>query len=593
MEIEKLRQLISDANKAYWLNHESIMSDTQYDAYVSELKSKCPNDPLVSFIGGVKGSCQHPYPMLSLDKAYSKDEILNWMNKVKRSIDEKFYVSPKLDGCTCRITDYNMFTRGDGYSGEDITKVIPITNFKVWKDGRNDLGEMIITNSDFNNLCLSGEYTKQDGTVYQNSRNAVAGILGRKDVNPNDPKVLTFVSYDAVQFPVSITKVMNEWDQLIEHMNTVFKDYPTDGLVFKLADKEYADSLGNTDHHPRGAIAYKFQNESARTKITNIIWSPGKEYITPVATVEPININGSNITQVTLHNWRNVHVNDIQIGDIVTIERAGDVIPKVVHVESGEKRMMYNEPSHCEFCGRELKHTDVELYCTNEYCKGKILQKLESACKTFGLDGFGPAVLNELYDKCIVRDLLDLVDFVNKVKCMPCDLGPGIISNLCDQINAWLAKGVKEEDLLTALCIPTIGSVTAKAVVQSVSLIRLITEPSAINDVKITPAKFKELKKFLTKDKRAWLFVLYCKCNMKTNTSNSVIRKICFTGTMSKPRKELEADAELKGFTSVNQVTRDLDILVVPDMTHQSTKVSNAKKFGIRIITEQEFYEIK
>lgn len=593
MSIDELREKIISANIDYWVNNNPKISDAEYDKLVEELKQLNPDDSLVHHIGGSSGPCVHPYPMLSLDKAYSKEEVISWMNKVKRFDKEQFLISPKLDGCTCRITNGRLFTRGDGVSGEEITRVRPITTFHCWNNS-DDLGEIVITNSVFDSICKSGEYTKQDGSIYQNSRNATAGILGRKQIDINVPKVLTFMSYNAVQFPVFIETLQNNWDNEVNRIVELFKDYPIDGLVIKLMDDVYANSLGTTDHHPRGSIAYKFKNISAKSKVVDIVWQPGKEFITPVAKIEPICINGSNITQVTLHNWRNVHVQDIQIGDYVVIERAGDVIPKVVGTDYGPKRMMYNEPSECPDCNTTLKHTDVELYCPNPDCKGKILQKLECACKILKLDGFGQAVLNELYNSGVVRNLYELFSLQERMQRIHCDLGPTISMNLINQINNKLNHGVPDYELLAALCIPTIGLVTSKSITRTVPLINIINDIKTLDTADITPGKLKELKKFMNrKGMGSYLLALAMKANVKSNTSDAIVRKICFTGTMYKPRKALEIEAELKGYTAVNQVTRDLDVLVVPDLSHHSSKVATAKKYGIRIITEQEFEEIK
>lgn len=195
----------------------------------------------------------------------------------------------------------------------------------------------MIRDDDFRNL-YSHIYKKGGGT-YKNSRNAVAGIMGLKEIDEMiaQKAKITLVDYNMVSFRVRLSELADRWEGLLAELAAL--PYPQDGVVLKLADTAYEASLGSTAHHPRGQIAYKFTNIRRTTKLLDVEWSFGKNCLTPVAHLEPVEISGTTIKRATLHNVQNILELGIEIGDTVTVERAGDVIPYIVSSEPGAERV--------------------------------------------------------------------------------------------------------------------------------------------------------------------------------------------------------------------------------------------------------------
>ena len=377
--IDELRELINKADQAYWVNSDPIMEDTEYDALVRELKELNPDDPLVTRIGSsIKASAvdqsimpakvKHDTPLLSLDKVYSVDELMEWVHKVSRSKDEAFVVQPKYDGITCDINHGMLVTRGDGVYGENITDKAPIIkaiartsfgniNLLLQAKTKRRIGELVI--SDINFDLMNKSAIREGIKPYKNQRNAVAGIVGVKDLKslPSATQ-LTFVEYGTTQVVVRASTIRRKWDSIVKK----FDEYliPRDGLVVKLVDEAYSESLGSTAHHPRGQIAFKFANVRKRSKLVDIEWTVGKEAVVPTAVIEPVDIGGITISKATLHNAKNIIDNHIAIGDEVIIERSGDVIPWISSVMHNERNNV-SIPDKCPRCGAKLDYDGTQL----------------------------------------------------------------------------------------------------------------------------------------------------------------------------------------------------------------------------------------
>lgn len=612
MELDVLRKQIDEANQAYWVRHQPIMTDQQYDALIEQLRILDPTDIRLTYIGGVQGEVVHNPPMLSLDKRYSHDEIVKWCSSLGSS-NTVYIVQPKYDGIAGKLvyTDHGwqLSTRGDGHIGEDITDKLPYIDVKtpdplmqqaLCAPTENVIqkikdipiyGEIVLTNTNFEQYFKSGKILKPSGEKYTTQRNTVAGILSSKEpILSDQDRVFTFVDYRCNSTLLTLEELQHPdtWEQLIIDAEKL--DYPMDGLVLKISDPIKLQELGVTQHHPRGMMAFKFANESETSNIIDIVWNVGMRSITPKAIIEPVKINGVTIGQATLFNLRYVIQNHFSIGDQIKVERAGDVVPHICceyHVRIGQD---LNIPRYCPSCGCKTHQEDVELVCTNPKCPGVLLAKFQKAAKELKLDGFGKVILSSLiqYGVTTLQQLLTL----DHVYFIQHGFGEKTSYNLEHSLK--IAKQqITPAKLLSAMGIPRISQATAASLLVTCPLEELVrmTHEQMVEQFRMHGENGKSLVKWLSIPENLHTLTLcMMMCTNLHQISNTFEPKVCFTGKMSVPRSELAAYAARKGYRSVDQVTKDVDILVVPDdISYTSDKLQKARRYGIQILTETQF----
>lgn len=406
--ILELEEQIAYHNLKYW-EEEPEISDEGYDLLVSELKILAPDSPVFTKLEEqVSKESQNKYvhseSMLSLEKFYSKKEVIDWMIKMGRSLSELYKFMLKLDGISGKREDGNLATRGDGRVGENHTDKIPYINFVISPEKSLDdtiCGEIIITDKFFEDN-LKGEF--------KNSRNAVAGLMGRKHPEEIKDKGVTFIDYDGddIGFVGNVDAIEAGWDDMIKSLTS--KGLPYDGIVVKLADTDYYKQLGNKTKSPKGAIAYKFANKSAITKVNSITWQVSRNgKLTPVAELEPIELAGVTISRATCHNVSFIEEHVLRTYSRVVIERAGDVIPKIVR--NLDKDKIFDNacdatspiPRFCPCCDSEVKpsyNNDVlmDVFCSNEDCPDRIIENIVFMAKTIGIDSLNHGSARKLYD---------------------------------------------------------------------------------------------------------------------------------------------------------------------------------------------------
>ena len=490
MSVDELAELLAYHNRLYWEVNAPEISDAEFDVIYEKLRSLAPEHPALSEIhtpeAAGRGKVKHSSLMLSLDKAYTLEALLEWGSKFARTPDELLLVEPKYDGISARFDGKTLVTRGDGEYGEDITDKLPLVELEApgytgFPD-RPARGELVIRDDDFNTLYRN--IRKKDGSQYKNSRNAVAGIVGLKDISGMifQHAKITLADYRLYSFEVKLSELAAKWESLKERLAEL--PYPQDGIVLKFADEEFRKSLGNTAHHPRGEIAYKFTNIKKTTRLLGVEWSFGKNCLTPVALLEPVDISGTTIKRASLHNLQNIRELGVMIGDEVVVERAGDVIPYISSVIPGAERKSPLIDS-CPSCGAALKQVGPELVCTGNDCPETSLQRLCAAVRNLGIERLGEPTLRRLMDKCGVkrvsqlfsvtaRDLLQIEGFAAKSA-----------SNLVNEIQR--AREVNDYQLLASLNIPHIGLNMARQLLQQHTLEELrnmgVEEFSVLNGV--------------------------------------------------------------------------------------------------------------
>ncbi len=456
--------LIRKYNKLYYIDSNPLVSDSSYDKLKQEILNleikynflKSKNSP--SKITGYKPSknfvkFHHRAPMLSLSNAFSEEDLLNFEKKIINFLSlsdgfKLFYsAEPKIDGISASLTYKNGefikgLSRGDGREGEDITaNLATIKNIPKKISDRNfpkdiDIrGEVYIQNSDFENLKEK----------FANPRNAASGSLRQK--NPEDTKKipLNFIAYTfgfeeglKQKKQSDYLKKLDEWGfktnplnktisgikNLILNYNEIEEqrtslDFDIDGIVYKINDFDLQKRLGNVANAPRWAIAHKFSSNKAISKILDIDIQIGRTgALTPVAKIKPINIGGVLVSNATLHNEDEINRKDIRVGDTVTVERAGDVIPHILSVDINKRPKNSSKfifPNKCPSCNsttvKELnkvtKKIDVVRRCSSEgyFCDKISIEKLKHfvSKEAFNIDGLGKKIIEEFWKLKLIK----------------------------------------------------------------------------------------------------------------------------------------------------------------------------------------------
>ena len=591
---EELIELLEYHNRLYWEENAPEISDARYDEIVRALEKIDPENPLLHRIHtpsvAASGKVRHASPMLSLDKAYSLEELLAWAGKFARSKDELLFIEPKYDGISASFDGRTLATRGDGEYGEDISDKLPLIELEApgytGPLDRPARGELLIREDDFKNLY--SKIRKKDGGFYKNCRNAAAGIMGLKDISHliSQHAKITLADYTLYRTELPLSQLEKNWEKLKEQLAAL--PYPQDGIVLKFADETFRRSLGNTAHHPRGEIAYKFTNIRKNTVLQDVEWSSGKNCLTPVAIFAPIEISGTTITRATLHNAENVLALGVMIGDEITVERAGDVIP---HIISSTPGIFRRDPmiTHCPRCQTPVVRKGPELICPNRSCPGTVLQLLAGAVKCFGIENLGESTLQKFIAGGLVKHVRDLFDLTAADLLKIEGFAAKSASNLLKELER--ARNVNDFQLLAALNIPGIGITIAKQLLSEHTLaeLRAMDKEELAAFQGIGPERAEAISSELNAQAE-YLDELLAAVNLiHAGEQSSSGQTVCFTGKMPEKRSYYEKLASEHGFTPVDDVSKELSLLVAADPAAAGGKLNKARKYGIKIVSLEEF----
>ena len=652
----KIKELIKH-NKSYYDKSNPIISDSQYDHLKKEvielelkysyLKSKySPNQNI-----GFKPSksfekYKHKIPMLSLSNAYDKEDLINFEKKIfnylNKNINLNYSVEPKIDGISASLTYINKklvygVSRGDGKIGEIITenlktiKDIPLEIKK--EDFPNEIeirGEVFIKKKDFFKIKDS----------FANPRNAASGSLRQKDPNETKKIPLNFIAYtfgyiqnnshrNQSDFLNSLrlwgfkinkdNKVLYKIDELINfHKTFEIKrfdlDYDLDGLVYKINDLNLQKRLGFTSNAPRWAIAHKFSADKAYTKVLNIDIQVGRTgALTPVAKVEPVNIGGVVVSNVTLHNEDEIKRKDIRVGDIVKIERAGDVIPHVIEVDKNKRDKNSNLfifPKICPSCGSKTikefnkitKKYDAVRRCINDSygCERIAIEKLKHFISNdaFNIDGLGKKVVENFWNLSLIKKPQDIFNLdYSKIEKLE---GWGKLSTRNLKISIENSKKVTLQKFIYSLGIRHIGIENAKIISNSVKniskLIQIIQKKELnkfINIDGIGETQINSLENFFSNEMNFNILIEMKNILNIENQSlikNGILKNktFLFTGKLDgMSRAEAKALVEKNSGTTLSSVSKNLNYLVIGEKPTKS-KINNAENLGVKIISQQD-----
>ena len=649
--IKEISDLLNKYNYEYYILDRPSVSDSEYDRLMQELVSleeKYPEYKLDSSPTSRVGSdvvsnfkkVIHKRPMLSLGNVFNESDIIKFDERIKKEGFNPTYVCElKIDGLAISLTYENGVlvggtTRGDGKVGEDITnnvKTIKAIPLKLTKDIDIEVrGEIFIDKKEFNRV--NKERREKGLEQFQNCRNLASGSVRQLDSrvtaerklnnfiyhlpNPLDyglhkhseallfMKELGFNVNEKRRICKSIEEVLSFIEEITEIRDTL--DYDIDGIVIKVDDIKMQENLGYTARSPKWATAYKFPAEKVTTRLTDIVFTVGRTgKITPNAMLEPVRVAGSTIRKATLHNEDYVVSKDIRIGDIVVIQKAGDVIPEVVKVDLDRRDKVLPEfkmIDKCPVCNTLLvrKGDEANHYCPNSLCdarKASVLIHFASR-KAMNIDGLGDRIIEDYYNFGYLTDIpsiYELKKYKDELQSLE-GFGEKKVDNLLDAIEKskqaslekllfglgirhfgeksalLLAKKFKTMDNIMKLSFEDLVDITDIGEVMAKSIVEYFSNPENIN--------------LINRLKDLGLNMNYLGKEIKEDV-NFLNKKFVITGTISvMPRDTLKEEIALRGGDVSMSVSKKTDVVIAGDSP--GSKYEKAKSLGIEIWNEEK-----
>ena len=652
--IQELTKIINQANYEYYNLDNPTITDQEYDKYLRELINleekypdlADPNSPSKR-VGGEAidkfNKVTHAIPMISLANVFNEEEIRDFDKRIRNAGFTPTYVCElKIDGLSVSLHYEHgklkfAATRGDGVTGEDITE-----NVKTIKTVPLDLGRDIdieVRGEIYMNKAtlekINREREKNGESKLQNVRNAAAGSIRQLDPKvaakrhldtwiyhlPNPIDYGIFTHYEALEFMKDLgfkvnpaSKLVGGIDGILEYIKeyTEKRDklpYEIDGIVIKVNDIRMQQELGSTVKYPRWATAYKFPAEEVLTKLIDIKFTVGRTgQVTPNAVLEPVLVMGSMIRRATLHNEDYCRSLDLRIGDIVSIKKAGDVIPEVVEAKA-ERRIGTEKPfemiNTCPICGSNLvKKGNVDYFCINDECPKKNIESLIhfASRNAMNIDGLGDEIIEDFYNEGFIRTIPDFYHLSEHKEDIIELEGYGLkkVTNLLLAIEE--SKQNSVERLVFGLGIPGIGAKNAKllaSIFKDIYNISNATYEDLVSIRDIGDILAKNIVNYFANPANISLIntledlgvnMKYLGAEVKSN-ENFTDKKFVITGTISfMSREEAKALIEAYGGKCIDSVSKKTDVVIVGDAP--GSKYTKAQELGITIWNEEKFKEI-
>lgn len=671
-QLQYLANEIEKADISYYQNDDPYLSDAEYDKLRHlniALESKFPhlvlsNSPSKRIGARVKSEFKKvelQVPMLSLADIFEENDVHEFILSIKRflnnSDDIDFTSEPKIDGLSfSALYENGIFvrgsTRGDGRIGEDITENLrAIKGFPLYLDKNvpsifEVRGEVFMSKDDF--FALNKKNECENKKLFANPRNAAAGSLRQLDAKITKQRNLSFLVYtwgevseilwksqveflDYVKmlgFPVNpYNKLCHNEKELLESFRNLMENranlnYDIDGIVYKVNDLELQKRLGFLTRTPRWAVAHKFPAEKAITKLKNIRIQVGRTgALTPVADLEPINVGGVIVSHATLHNEDEIKRKDIRIGDMVVIQRAGDVIPQIVEALKEKRSENLDEflfPTTCPECGAHAIREEDEAIrrCTGGLsCPAQAVEHLKHFVSrdAFNIEGLGDKVIEDFYKENIIKTPYDI--FTLEERNRPADLfsiseslnlenregwGKKSVSNLFDAINK--SKNISLQKFIYALGIRQVGVATAYLIAKHYHSFDKFMNMMMDKDIEllisidgIGPSVANDIIEFFNEEHnivvlKNLLNVINIEDFIDIKNINSTLngKTIVFTGTLSTlTRSEAKSKALSVGAKVSGSVSSQTNFVVAGE--NAGSKLTKANELGIKIISEEEF----
>jgi len=651
-EIEKLRKDINNHNYKYYVENSPVISDYEFDQLLKKLESleeKYPElakpDSPTQRVGGepLEGftTVEHKVAMLSLANTYTYDELREFDERVKKTVgDVEYVVEPKIDGAGVALLYENGVlvrgaTRGDGIRGDDITSNLKTINSIPLRLRGNKVknvevrGEVYFPTKGFEKY--NEEQVKKGEAVFANPRNAAAGSLRQLDSRivasrPLDIFVY-FISYPEKDyithekaiyalkeagFKVNpLTKKAGDVEEAIKYCKDIEEkretlDYEIDGAVIKVNSFSKQKQLGATSKHPRWAISYKFAAKQATTRLNDIAIQVGRTgTLTPVAILEPVQVAGVIVSRATLHNFDELKRKDIRIGDMVLIERSGDVIPQVVksikEKRNGSEKVR-RIPKKCPICGSVIVHTEgeVAVRCKNRMCPARLKWRIKyfASRDAMDIDHLGGSTVDKLIEQGFVDSIADLYSLtIEKILTLE-----GFKEKSAENLLVSIEKSKSQSlsRLIYGLGIRHVGKYGAQLLATKYPSLDMLSKANVeeLKDIYGLGEKTAEsVGTFFATEENMELIEKLKDIGVKTKedvkTEYLVLKgkKFVFTGSLTTLSRPKASDLiKEKGGIITSSVGKDLDFIVVGEKP--GSKYGKAKKLGINILSEEEFIEM-
>lgn len=654
---EELRSRLNRWSREYYVEDKPTVEDYVYDQEYAELvaiEEQYPDlitsDSPTQRVGGKVLSgfekVTHDIPLYSLNDVFSKDELFAFDQRVQKAIGRPvdYCCELKIDGLSVSLRYENGefvrgATRGDGTVGENITenlKTVRSVPLKL-KDAISIevRGECFMPKKSFVQLNQAREAEGKD--IFANPRNAAAGSLRQLDSKITAKRNLDTFLYTVADFgPMKATTqydALEELEQIGFHTNHEKRlchsidevwsfieeyhekrmdlTYEIDGIVIKVNEFSLQDQLGFTVKAPRWATAYKFPPEEVETKIEEIEWTVGRTgVVTPTAIMTPVRVAGTTVSRASLHNGDYIKLKDIRLNDIVRIYKAGDIIPEVAQVVLDQRPAdsePYVLPTHCPICHSELVHLDEEvaLRCINPKCPAQIKEGLNHfvSRNAMNIDGLGPRVLAQMYDKQLVTDVADLYKLTEEELLTLDKIKEKSANNILTAIHD--SKDNSVERLIFGLGIRHVGSKAAKILAEHFgdletlsksdfeSIIALDTIGDTIADSVVTYFSNEEVHDLMSELKQAGVNFEYKgirSSQIETIDSPFKEKTVVLTGKLTRfTREEAKETIENLGGKVTGSVSKKTDIVVAGE--DAGSKLTKAQELGIDVWSEEKMAE--
>lgn len=650
----ELIDIINEADYNYHTLDNPTITDQEYDMLLRELfdlEKEHPewirDDSPTQHAGGkiIEGftKVQHKIPMMSLSDVFSEDELIEFDERIKKEgIIPEYMCELKIDGLSVSLLYekgklVRAATRGDGTTGEDIThnvKTIKTVPFKLKEEVDIEVrGEIFMNKKTLEKL--NEERKKKGQPLLQNCRNAAAGSIRQLDSKvAAERKLDTFIYHlpnpldyglethsEAIEYMKKLGFKINPNNRLVKDINEVLEfiqekgnerphlAYDIDGVVIKVNSIRQQQKLGYTAKYPKWATAYKFPAVEVLTKLKDIIFTVGRTgQITPNAVLDPVIVAGSTISRATLHNEDYVNEKDLKIGDIVSIRKAGDVIPEVVEVKKERrtgKEKDFVMITNCPMCETPLikKEGQVDYFCPNEKCPARHVESLIHFVSrdAMNIDGLGDRIIEDFYNFGFIKNIHDIYMLKTHEKDLKRleGFGEKSITNLLDAIEN--SKSNSLERLIFGLGIPHVGAKTAKILAQNFeNLDNLINADfDTLNNIPdIGGIIAKSIIDFFKKEENMQTINDLKEENVNMNYLGEKIvqddnfsgKTFVLTGALSLfTREEAESIIESRGGKTSSSVSKKTTAVIVGEAP--GSKYDKAKELGIDIWTEEEFKE--
>ena len=653
--IEELRRQLDYHNHKYYVENAPEISDFDFDAMMRELQElerehpeyADPASPTLrvgSDLGAEFRTVRHRYPMLSLGNTYSLDELHEFLGRIEREAGATDYVCElKFDGTAISLTYEHgrlvqALTRGDGVEGDDVTanvRTVRSVPLRLRGEGWPELfeirGEVLMPYASFDRLNAEREANGEQ--LFANPRNAAAGTLKQQEsavvarrgldctlyqlTGDDLPFATHWESLEKARewgFKVSgearICRSVAEIDAFIAHWDEARRQlpFPTDGVVVKVNDFAVRRQLGFTAKAPKWAVAYKFKAEQALTRLESVSFQVGRTgAVTPVANLDPVLLAGTTVRRATLHNAEQMALLDIRPGDMVYVEKGGEIIPKITGVELSERpagSRPFSYIDRCPECGTPLVRYEGEAkhYCPNQSgCRPQIIGRILHFIrrKAMDIEGLGEETVELLYDNALLHDIADLYDLrAEQLAPLP-RLGEKSADNIIRSIRR--SAEVPFRRVLFGLGIRFVGETTAKYLAEHFRSLEAVMHASREELVeadevggKIADAileYFADAGNLRIIDRLRRAGVQFEAAARELASESLAGKSLVVSGRFSRSRDEMKELIERHGGRNLAAVSGSVDYLVAGEKTGPA-KLKKAEKLGIRILSEEEFLRL-